>query len=75
MNELIWIMADTLKRVKNDPVVCRNWMSYVTHCLVPAAVHRLIMEDLGQSSEAAFRTQMDSAELGRIFNDDDVVEV
>jgi RTC4-like domain len=67
-------MRDSLKHARQDPVVGKNMTGYVSHCLAPAVVHRLISEDLGQSSEVAARIQKQTAELGNVFNEDDVVK-
>jgi RTC4-like domain len=63
-------MKDAL-RASEDPLVKQNWMGYLTFCLVPAVVHRLTMEDMGQSSEAALVTQREADGLGMFFNEDD----
>ena len=72
--ELRAVLRDALKRAKSDPTVARNLNGFVTYCLVPAVIYRLIMEDLGQGVGPALRTQRDTEKLGQFFYENDVVE-
>ena len=67
------LKSAAIKASSHDRLVRRSFNDYINCVLVPAAIHKLIMEDMGQTAEQAFDTMEASKKIGWELNHSDVM--